>query len=72
MRVAARFLPATLCVSFASHAVGATYDNLFVFGDSTVDSGWWAGSLATPPRTSRPLHGYPRNSRSADVMAVSN
>jgi phospholipase/lecithinase/hemolysin len=31
-----------------SHAPAATYDNLFVFGDSTVDSGWWSGALATP------------------------
>ena len=31
-----------------SHAAAATYDNLFVFGDSTVDSGWWQGALTTP------------------------
>ena len=31
-----------------SHAAATTYDNLFVFGDSTVDSGWWSGALATP------------------------
>jgi outer membrane lipase/esterase len=37
----------TLCAA-ASQASAATYDNLFVFGDSTVDSGWWAGALAIP------------------------
>jgi hypothetical protein len=50
MRAAAHFLAAALCVFFASQAVAATYDNLFVFGDSTVDSGWWVGSVATPPQ----------------------
>ena len=34
----------TLC-AVASQAAAATYDNLFVFGDSTVDSGWWSGAL---------------------------
>jgi outer membrane lipase/esterase len=36
-----------VCLS-ASQVVAATFDNLFVFGDSTVDSGWWSGALASP------------------------
>jgi outer membrane lipase/esterase len=42
-------MAATLCV-FASQATAATYDALYAFGDSTVDSGWWQGALASPPR----------------------
>jgi phospholipase/lecithinase/hemolysin len=48
MKAATYLMVATSCVFFASQAVAATYNNLFVFGDSTVDSGWWAGALATP------------------------
>jgi outer membrane lipase/esterase len=29
----------------ASQAAASTYDALFAFGDSTVDSGWWSGAL---------------------------
>jgi outer membrane lipase/esterase len=47
MKAATGLMAATLCV-FAFQAAAATYDNLFVFGDSTVDSGWWSGALATP------------------------
>jgi outer membrane lipase/esterase len=33
-------------VVYASQVVAATFDQLYVFGDSTVDSGWWRGALA--------------------------
>jgi outer membrane lipase/esterase len=42
---------ATIAAMLAvSQAAAATYDNLFVFGDSTVDSGWWFGALQSPPQ----------------------
>jgi|SRR6516162_11260283 len=45
------FLSALTLCAVASQAPAATsFDNLFVFGDSTVDSGWWAGALASPPQ----------------------
>ena len=28
----------------ASQAAATTFDQLYVFGDSTVDSGWWSGA----------------------------
>ena len=49
MKAATGLMAATLCV-FASQATAATYDALYAFGDSTVDSGWWQGALATPPQ----------------------
>ena len=47
------FLSALTLCAVASQAAAATYDNLFVFGDSTVDSGWWAGALATSAQCSQ-------------------
>lgn len=43
----AGFIAATACLS-ASPVAATTFNNLFVFGDSTVDSGWWSGALASP------------------------
>jgi outer membrane lipase/esterase len=38
-------LLAGLLFSLSGHASAATFTELDVFGDSTVDSGWWAGAL---------------------------
>ena len=35
---------AALCLA-ASQATAAPFDAFYVFGDSTVDSGWWSGAL---------------------------
>ena len=37
-----------LGVVWASQATASSFDALYVFGDSTVDSGWWSGALASP------------------------
>ena len=34
-----------LSVVWASQATASSFDALYVFGDSTVDSGWWKGAL---------------------------
>jgi outer membrane lipase/esterase len=34
-----------LSVVWSSHASASSFDALYAFGDSTVDSGWWSGAL---------------------------
>jgi outer membrane lipase/esterase len=38
-------LALALACTIASHASAATFDAYYGFGDSTLDSGWWAGAL---------------------------
>lgn len=44
-RITCCLIAVTLSLA-ASQAAASTYDSLFAFGDSTVDSGWWSGALA--------------------------
>lgn len=43
-RVTGLIAGVTLCLA-ASQATAGTFDAFYVFGDSTVDSGWWSGAL---------------------------
>jgi outer membrane lipase/esterase len=58
-KVRAAMLAAAICLA-PTPVLAATFDNIFVFGDSTVDSGWWRGALAgdcgpvTSPCTTNP------------------
>jgi len=49
-----RWVASTFCVALLgliSQPVRAQSFNQFIgFGDSSIDSGWWAGALAVPPR----------------------
>ena len=56
----------TLCA--VASAAAATYDNLFVFGDSTVDSGWWAAHSRLPPSAVRSLHPARRAGRPGRLL----
>jgi outer membrane lipase/esterase len=41
-----KFAVVALGILCASQAAAATFDQFYVFGDSTVDSGWWSGALS--------------------------
>jgi outer membrane lipase/esterase len=46
LRLKSKLVVLAFSVVCASQAAAATFDAMYVFGDSTVDSGWWSGALS--------------------------
>jgi phospholipase/lecithinase/hemolysin len=46
LRLKSKLAVLAFSVVCASQAAATTFDAMYVFGDSTVDSGWWSGALS--------------------------